>query len=239
MSLIQKDKYSPLVALFFVLMLTQVAGTNTGLFLKLASGFMVLIPLSILILYEKENIVFEKIEIHTKPILIVGISFILFFSILARIGWIYHVDSGITSRLRCIYPIDDKKMAGILTTKANALHIKQLSSAIAKNIDKDRNLFIYGHQPMFYYLTETTPPIKKYWLANNYVQVDELFTSLEKSIKSTGKYPMIVDTKQKIRGVKGQKRFEKFLKEYGYKCKERTDSFDIWIKKKAPNRVDG
>jgi len=231
MSLIKKDKFSSLVALFFILMFTQVAGTNTGLFLKLSNGFMVLLPLSILILSQKEQIILDNLKIHTKPILFIGIAFILFFSLFARIGWIYHVDSGITSRLRCIYPIDDKKMAGMLTTKANALHIKQLSSSIAKNIDKDRNLFIYGHQPMFYYLTETTPPVKKFWLTNNYIQVDELFTSLEKSIKSTGKYPMIVDTKQRIMGEKGQKRFEQFLKEYGYKCKERTENFDIWIKK--------
>jgi hypothetical protein len=230
MSLIKKDKFSTLVALFCVVTLTQVAGTNTGLFLKLDKGFMVLIPLSLLILSEKKQIVFENIKIHTKPVLVIGISFILFFSLFARIGWIYHVDSGITCRLRCIYPVEHKKMRGILTTKENAAHIKQLSSAIVKNIDNDKNVFIYGHQPMFYYLTETKPPVKKFWLVNNYVQIDELFHSLEKIIDSTGKYPMIVDTKQNIMGEEGQKRFEQFLKEYGYSCIERTKNFDIWIK---------
>lgn len=231
MSLISKDRFSVLVALFCMVTLTQVAGTNTGLFLKLSTGFMILIPLSLLILSEKKQIVFGNIKIYTNPILIIGISFILFFSLHTRIGWIYHVDSGIACRLKCIYSIDHPKMKGILTTKKNAIYIRQLNNAIERNIGSDKNLFIYGHQPMFYYLTETAPPVKKFWLANNYVQVDELFTSLEKSIKSTGKYPMIADTKQKIMGEKGQKRFEQFLKEYGYKCKERTENFDIWIKK--------
>ena len=146
------------------------------------------------------------------------------------IGWIYHVDSGITSRLRCIYPIEHEKMRGILTTKENAAHIKQLSITIVKNVDNDKNVFIYRHQPMFYYLTETIPPVKKFWLTNNYVQIDELFHSLEKIIDSTQRYPLIVDTKQNIMGGDGQMRFEQFLKEYEYKCIERTRNFDIWIK---------
>lgn len=231
MSLIKKDKFSSLVALFFILMFTQVAGTNTGLFLKLSNGFMVLLPLSILILSQKEQIILDNLKIHTKPILFIGITFILFFSLFARIGWIYHVDGGLRCRFRAIYPIEHEKMTGILTTKENAIHIKQLSNAIERNIGSNKNLFIYGHKPMFYYLTETTPPVKKFWLTNNYVQVDELFTSLETSIKSTGKYPMIVDTKQKIMGENGQKKFEHFLKEHGYICKKRTENFNIWIKK--------
>lgn len=230
MSLIQKDRYSQLVALFMLLMITQVAGTNTGLFLKPSSGFMVLIPLSLLVLAEREEIDFGTIKIYTRPIIIVGVSFILFFSILVRVGWIYHVDSGIGCRFRAIYTIDHKKMKGILTTKGNALHIEQLSNAIEKNIDSNKNLFIYGQQPLFYYLTNTGPPVKKFWLGNNYVQIDELFISLEQSIKSTGIYPTIVDTKEEILGDEGQGRFERFLNEQGYKCKERAEIFDIWIK---------
>ncbi len=227
MSLINKNKFSTLVAVFCVVAITQVAGTNTGLFLKLCYGFIVLIPLSLLILSEKKQIVFENIRIITKPIVITGISFILFFSLFARIGWIYHVDSGITCRFRSKYPIEHQKMKGILTTKENALHIKQLCSAINRNIDDDKNLFIYGLQPMFYYLTETSPPVKNFWLD---VQVDELFLSIEKSIESTGKHPLIVDTKQNIMGDIGQERLEQFLKKYGYKCKEKHENFNIWNK---------
>lgn len=99
-----------------------------------------------------------------------------------------------------------------VTPRFNVIHIKQLSSAIEKYIDDDKNLFIYGHQPMFYYLTETTPPVKKFWLYNNYVQVDELFSSLENSIDLTSKYPVIVDTKEVVMGEKGQDRLSNFWK---------------------------
>ena len=210
--------------------ITQVAGTNTGLFLKLQFGFMVLIPLSFLILAEKKQFIFENIKITAKPILIVGTFFILIFSLYARFGWIYHVDSGLRCRLRCIYSIDHDKMRGIFTTKENALHIKQLCNSIERDMDDENTLFIYGHQPMFYYLTETYPPVDKFWLTNNFVQVDELFLSLRESIKQTGKYPLIVDTKQNIMGEYGQNRLREFLEEYGYDCIEENRSFDIWKK---------
>ena len=121
-------------------------------------------------------------------------------------------------------------MKGIFTTKENSTYITQLSNLIDKHLDQDKNLFIYGHQPMFYYLTETIPPVKKFWLTNNYVQVDELFVSLDSSIKSTGKYPMIVDTKQNIMGEAGQIRLEHFLIEHGYKSTVKTENFNIWRK---------
>jgi hypothetical protein len=232
LSVHKKDKFSLLVVLYCFLMITQVAGSNTGLFLKFSPGFMVLIPLSLLIFSEKGRLFFCNVKIYTRPIFIFGMLLIIFLSVYARLGFIYHVDSGITCRLRCIYPIEHKKMLGIFTTKENANHIQNLSIAIERNISSDKNLFIYGHQPMFYYLTESFPPVKKTWLINNYVKVDELFTSLENSIKSSGRYPTIVDTKQRIMGEKGQKRLEYFLKEYEYECKERTDNFDIWIKKR-------
>ncbi|MBN1822607.1 MAG: glycosyltransferase family 39 protein [Prolixibacteraceae bacterium] len=228
MSLINKDRFSKIVAVFCVIGLTQALGSNTGLFLKLSRGFIVLIPLSLLILSEKKQIKFENIRILTKPVLITGISFILFFSLVARLGWIYHVDSGLTCRFRCIYSIEHQKMKGILTTKENAQHIKQLCIAINLNINEGKNLFIYGHQPMFYYLTESFPPVKEFWLENNTVQVDELFFSLEESIASTGNYPLIVDTKQNILGDKGQVRLEQFLNKYGYRCKLEHSDFNIW-----------
>ncbi|WP_228851071.1 glycosyltransferase family 39 protein [Aegicerativicinus sediminis] len=229
-SIIRRDKFSPIVVIFSLLALTQVVGSNTGLFYKLSKGFMVLLPLSILILSETKKIELKNLCILTKPVLIIGVLYIFFFSIVTRLGSIYHVDTGITSRFRCIYPVEHKKMIGILTTKENASHIKQLSNAIENNISEGENLFIYGHQPMFYYLTKTAPPIKKFWLTNNYIQIDELFNSLEKSINSTKKYPMIVDTKQNIMGNEGQRRFEQFLKEYGYKQIENRRNFDIWKK---------
>ena len=74
-------------------------------------------------------------------------------------------------------------MKGIYTTKKNAYHIKVLCGAIESNIREDNTLFIYGHQPMFYYLTEHQPTIKKFWLVNSVIQTDSLFFSIKENIK--------------------------------------------------------
>jgi len=229
-SIIRKDKFSIVGIVILTMALGQVAGTNTGLFLKLCTGFMVLLPISIIIIFEQKNLVFENISINTKVILIVGVSFILFFSLFARIGWIYHVDSGVGCRLRAIYPIDHKLMKGIYTTKKNASHIKVLCGAIESNIREDNTLFIYGHQPMFYYLTKHQPTIKKFWLVNNVIQTDALFFSIKENIKKTGKWPMIVDTKEKIMGESGENKLSDFFKENNYKIILEKDDFIIWNK---------
>lgn len=228
LSIRDKDKFSTLAVLFSAISLTQLAGTNTGLFIKLNKGFMVLIPLAIFILYERKEVVFMNTKIYTKQILNIGMSIILFLSAYHRIGTIYHVDTGIGSRLRAIYPIEHEKMRGVFTTEMNAKHIKALTNSIKRNLENQNNLFIYGHQPMFYFLTKTIPQVENYWLLNNIVQVEELFSSLEESIKLTQKYPLIVDTKQNIMGESGQMKFEKFLKKYNYSCIERKENYNIW-----------
>jgi hypothetical protein len=229
-SIREKDKFSTLVVLFSAISLTQLAGSNTGLFLKLNKGFMVLIPIAIFILYERKEVVFMNTKIYTKPVLNIGISIILFLSAYLRVGTIYHVDRGIGSRLRAVYPIEHEKMRGIFTTKMKAKHIKALTNSIKRNLENQNNLFIYGHQPMFYFLTETIPQVENYWLVDNIVQVEELFSSLEESIKLKQKYPMIVDTKQNVMGESGQLKLEEFLKKYNYSCIERKENYNIWKK---------
>jgi hypothetical protein len=229
-SIREKDKFSTLVVLFSAISLTQLAGSNTGLFLKLNKGFMVLIPLALFILYERKEVVFMNTKIYTKPVLNIGIFIILFLSAYLRVGTIYHVDRGIGSRLRAVYPIEHEKMRGIFTTKMKAKHIKALTNSIKRNLENQNNLFIYGHQPMFYFLTETIPQVENYWLVDNIVQVEELFSSLEESIKLKQKYPMIVDTKQNVMGESGQLKLEEFLKKYNYSCIERKENYNIWKK---------
>lgn len=229
-SIIKKDKYSVMVMIILAITLTQVAGSNTGLFLKLNYGFIILLPLSLVLLIEEKSLIFQNITINTKVVFTFGVSLILFFSILARIGWIYHVDSGITSRIRAIYPIEHKLMRGIFTTKNNSIYIKKLSGAIEKNIKEDNSLIIYGHHPMFYYLAKQQPPVKKFWLENNFVQVDEFFNSINESIQSSGKWPLIVDTKQKIMGEAGEKKLSLFLKKNNYIRIVQNKKFTIWNK---------
>ena len=82
---------------------------------------------------------------------------------------------------------------------------------------------------MFYYLTEQRPPVKNFWLANNVVEVDELFSSLEESIAKKKKYPMIIDTKQNIMGEVGQIKLNNFLKKFSYFSNDNNKSFTIWM----------
>ena len=228
LSIIWKDKYSIFSIIFTFVAITQVIGTNTGIFLKLSYGFIALIPLSLIILYENRIVRFGNIKISTKPICAVGIFFILFFSLWSTFGTLYHVDKGLRSRIRSIYPIEHEKMGGILTTKINANYIKILTTSIRDNIKGNNTLFIYGNIPMLYYLTEKEPSIRQLWLANNRIKADKLFSDLEHSIIKNKKYPMIVDTKNKIMGKDGQKKLILFLKKYNFYIVENNQFCVVW-----------
>ena len=164
----------------------------------------------------------------TRPIYLAGIFFGLFLSLLSTIGTIYGVDGGLRSRIRCIYPIEHEKMKGIFTSKKNANNIKILTTAIDKNITDNNTLFIYGHKPMLYYLTEKEPPVKEIWLVNSIISVSQLFSELEASIFLKKKYPMIVDTKQHVMGEDGQKKLNTFLNKYNFYRVEDNQIFTIW-----------
>ncbi|GAA4268004.1 hypothetical protein [Hyunsoonleella aestuarii] len=228
LSIIKKDRFSTAVLIFSITGITQVSGTNTGIFLKLSYGLVVLIPLSLIILYEYREFNFKKIKIITKPVYLTGILFILFFSIWSRVGFIYHVDAGLFARIRCTYPIKHKKMRGVYTSQKNAVHINRLTKSIERNLKESNTLFIYGHQPMFYYLTEQIPPIEKFWLTDNAIQADNLITVLEKSILKKEKYPLIVDTKQNIMKSKGQEKLNEFLIKHDYYKIDDDKNFVIW-----------
>lgn len=229
-SVFNKDQYSTLVVLFLSLGIAQLAGTNTGFFLKLGYSFMLLIPLSFLILKERKLIEFGNIPIYNQSNLTLGICVIFVFCFISRTGYIYHVDQGPLCRLNSTYPIDHNLMKGIRTTQHNAKHINEVCSAIKNNIGKENTLFIYGHQPLLYYLTAHQPPVRKYWLTNNLVGVDELFGSLGESIRKTGKWPVIVDTKQFVMGESGEKKLNNFFKIYNYKKVVDQQSFSLWKK---------
>jgi hypothetical protein len=115
-----------------------------------------------------------------------------------------------------------------LTTQANAQYIEQLSASISHNMKEKNTLFIYGHQPLFYYLTKNPPPIKTFWLQNNVIQVEDLFISIHASIQTTAKWPMVVNTKENVLGEKGEATLAEFLNTNDYIKIEETPNFEIW-----------
>lgn len=227
-SLLKKDKYLLIILLAITVSLTQVAGSNTGLFLKLSNGALFLIPLSLIMLYDYNEFSIYNIKIKTKPLFIIGGIILLFFSVVIRVGTVYHVDSGLSARLRCNQPIEHPKMKGLLTSKGNASYIKEMSTAISLEIDTNESLFIYGHQPIFYYLANQYPPVNNFWLANNVVNAKELFVQLEESVNLKHVYPLIVDTKEKVLASEGDKELNIFLTKHNYYTVTNNERFIIW-----------
>ena len=227
-SIIIKNKFGLIAVVFIIVGLTQVAGTNTGFFLKFCYGFIVLLPISLMILAENRHVDFKNIKISTKPVMLIGTSVILIFLIIGRLGWVYHVENGIFSRLKTIYPIEHDKMQYVYTTKSNSNYIKELCKGIKRHKGVNNSLFIFGPQLMFYYLTENAPPIKKIWISDNEVGEDELFFLINEGIKKSGKHPIIVDTKQEVLGKKGQEKLSEFLVSNNYKVVEEKQGYIIW-----------
>lgn len=229
-SLIKKDKFSTTVLVGIIIAVAQVFGTNTGFFLKLLYGLILLLPLTILILSNYSTIGYKNFKILTLPYSITGTFIIVFLSIMIRIFCIYNISSEKDCRLKAVYVINNPKMKGILTTKENAKHIEDLYSAIESSINKDNSLFIYGHQPMFYFLINSKPTIENIWMTNNQHQPDELFNSIIENINKTKKWPLIVDTKENVMKEEGEIALQKFLKSNKYICKINKPDFNIWVK---------
>ncbi len=230
-SLIKKDKFSTTVFVCIVIAVAQVLGTNTGFFLKLLYGLAIIFPLTILILDHYKTMPFQRINISTISYSISGVFIILIISLLTRIFFIYNVIYGTTVRFdSAIYLINNPKMKGILTTKENSKHIEDLCNAIKNSISNNKTLFIYGHQPMFYYLTNKKSIVENLWLNDGQRQPKELFLEITEIINKTKKWPLIVDTKQKILNEEGELELKKFLKTNKYICKINQKDFAVWVK---------
>jgi hypothetical protein len=210
----------------------QIAGSDTGIFLNWNYAFMLFIPLTIIIIYYLSGITFNNMSFNVKPILYLFVSVFLLYGIYARIGFLYGVDSGLTVRLKAIYPIHHPKMKKLFTTKNHALYIQNVSASIERNLNKkDNSLFIYGKPVMFYYLTDNFPPIKNFWLRHRILDANEMLRQLVESIKITGKWPLIIDTRDNIMGEEGKSILNSFLYKNGYICVEAKEEFKIWNKR--------
>lgn len=225
-----RKKWGTIAALALSVSLTQVAGTNTGLFLKMHYGSMLLMPISVLAIFENGpfNIGRWRLDLRTSFLFL--LSMVVVTSVLLRFGWIYHAGEGIKIRAKAVHPIDHPKMKGFLATATRADHIGSLSSAIDSLIKPENTLFIFGHQPMFYFLSEQKPPIEKFWLVNNATTAEKTFTDLQSSIQQTRKWPLIVDTKDGVLQEKGAQMLQDFLESNGYRKVMERPKFIIWAR---------
>ena len=205
-----------------------VAGSNTGLFLKLSYGLLLLIPLLGLLLWNCRSTEVAGMHVQWRALLSVSAVIILSMSVIIRTGWIYHVSSGLRSRLKATHSVDHKLMRGIYTTRERAEYVNDVLHSINLFIRDDNTLFIYGHEPLFYYLTEHRPPVRTFWMANNVTEPRVLFKKLRDGIFRTGSFPLVVITKKDVLGEKGLSLLCDFLEENNYECLEKTGKYEIW-----------
>jgi hypothetical protein len=214
------------IILICSLSLIQVFGSNTGLFLKLSYGMVLLLPTAIIVLSKENKFDFWKVKLESRPIIIITLVLLGGIALVARIGGVYHVTEGITSRLTCVYPVDIKKMYGIYTTKERKDHVESLTKAIKLNCPKSKKVFIYGHQPLFYFLTNTTPLEGTAWLKNKVVSEEAVFKQLNTEIQENEF--LIVDTKEKVFGEKGEKDLKKILQMFNFRKVSESRNYVIW-----------
>jgi hypothetical protein len=226
-ALFKNKKWSFFILLILSLSFLQVFGSNTGLFLKSSFSMTLLIPMTVIILINNENFSQWNISLNNKIYLNVSLITLSLISITSRIGGIYHVTEGIDARLSCTYPIKTSKMYGLYTTKERKEHIEMMQKAIHENCSQSRTVFIYGHQPLFYFLTDTYPPEGIAWLKNKVVSKNQVFKQLNKEIKT--QEILVVDTKEKIFGDEGEAELRQFLQEYNFRKVSETSTFVIWI----------
>ena len=217
-----QDKQRVLILSVVLCGLAQVLGTNTGLFLKLCFGCLLLIPMAVIYVYDYRDIEKNKLFKGKKLFFVTSLYLILGLSILTRFGWIYHVESGINARAKCLDKINHPKMMGVLTNYRNA---KIIENSLVLNKLKQEKLLVYGHQPLLYYLSDKQPAITPYWLKNNLVGLSQLF----KKLNSLEKLPIIIDTKENIFGYKGQSKLQQFLVLNNYILKNKSNYGDIWV----------
>jgi hypothetical protein len=221
-------QYGGLILIAWMVSLVAVAGTATGLFLKLAYGMLLLVPLLGVLMWNRNAENIWNLHIAWRPLLVTSAVIIILIGGMLRFGWIYHVDSGLMSRLRAVYPIEHSLMRNIYTTAWNAKHIEEVTRAVQRHIRPDNSLFIYGHEPLFYYLSQQKPTLFNFWMGRQVFTTENLFRQLEKSISQTSIYPMMVVTDKDRLGEEGSDLLDRFLQKYHYRCVEDSESFQIW-----------
>jgi hypothetical protein len=224
-------QYRSLVLIGWSIAFVGVAGTATGLFLKLYYGMVLLIPLLGVLLWNRnvENI--WKLHVTWRPWLLINAAIIILIGGMLQFGWIYHVNSGLLSRLEAVYPIDHMLMRNIYTTAERAKHIEDVTRAIEIHIRPENSLFIYGHEPLFYYLSQQKPALFSFWMANaedRVARAGQIIGLLEQSIYQTSRYPLILVTNRMQLGKEGSVLLDRFLEKYNYQCVEDSGNFQVW-----------
>ncbi|MFT5336099.1 MAG: hypothetical protein ACI9YL_000091 [Luteibaculaceae bacterium] len=227
-----KERVNALIALGFGLSLAQMAGTNTGLALKMGYMSIFMFPVVFLYFEQKKDLSFSSIYFSWKPIIWVFSLIICVLSILPRIGWIYHSDKGLLARSRAVYPIKVSPYLGVFSNKSQVDYIQEIKVIFEGSVQlkNSSSIFVYGHKPAFYVILDKKPFIKEYWLNNAVYTPEYVWAQMEKKVGEMNAFPVLIDTKQNILGKKGEVGFIDFINTHLYSKSYSSDNFDIWIR---------
>ena len=217
-----KKEHRNLILSIILCGLAQVFGSDTGLFLKFCFGCMLLIPITTIYVFDFKHIQKNNIFKGTREGFVGSLFLILGLCVLTRFGYVYNVNSGLTVRSSCLDKINHPKMIGILTNYRNA---KIIENSLDLNLLKQENLYVYGHQPLIYYLSEKKPAFYPFWMYN--LNANSLIGKLEK-LKSL---PIIYNTKEKVFGKKGEVIIANFLRKNEYSLIKNNGYGSLWIPK--------
>lgn len=208
--------YIALILLFFLFI--QIAGSNTGIFLKISLLFILAFPLSMLHLT-------SKLSNRLGFFGLIPSLYTLFLSTLIHFVFIYGIGVNFKIRVKAIYPINLVQYKGIRTTQDRATKIENIVGDLKSHKGQNQKLFIYGHQPMLYYLSDTAPAIKEFWLVGNNLTS---FTTLFNEISNLDQKPIFLDTKEKIFTAKDELSKQEFLNRNQYELVLSNQFYDIW-----------
>jgi hypothetical protein len=160
------------ILLIFSVLLTQVAGSNTGLFLKMSYGMIAFIPVLIGHLHNSENKWLSRPNIA----LFSAIQLILIasFSLMIRWAWIYHVDDSFSARFQMKSPLKHEKLIGIYTNPNRAQEINNAIQILNDGYLLNKDLLITNNDVLYYYLTNKLPITSDFWLSNYSSHLDIL-----------------------------------------------------------------
>lgn len=202
--------------LILVIMLVQIAGSNTGIFLKIGLLFLLILPGALL-------------QLSTHKEIGIGLTagiYTLVFSGLLYLVFIYGIGQSPSIRLQATTPIDVPGYEMIHTTQDQAFKIQSVVHDLQHVKAHHTSLLIYGHQPMLYHLTDLAPATKEYWfVGNNLTGMQQVFSQ----ISYQKKLPILLDTKEAIFSAADEQAKALFLRQHHYKLVKSTVNYDIWI----------
>lgn len=206
-------------------------GSNTGL-LKAKNGLLLLVPICTVSVWHG-GMKGQWGDVRKwKKIALVMAGLVFLSSFVARFEYVYDASKENPNRFAFTHGFETPLMYGIHSSTERVSFVDEIVPRIEET-GQGRDLFVFGHMPALYFLTERKPFIKEVWLANNSCSAADIKQSLERRISEGAVLPVFVITNWEILGNDGAEMIKAFLTEHTYyRSFDRSDNnsmpFEIW-----------